>query len=54
MLYGICDKRERIAARIFLALQSGCECCTFWRGVMLGFALATVTAYTVIGLVMFT
>jgi len=41
VIRGICDTPDRIPARIFLALRSDyCACCTFWRGVALGLALA--------------
>jgi hypothetical protein len=36
LIRGICDKQTRLAARVYLALQVGCGCCTFWRGVLLG------------------
>lgn len=38
----MCDKPTRIPARIFMALRVECECCTFWRGWLLGVVTALV------------
>jgi hypothetical protein len=43
----ICDHPERLGARIFIALRVDCDCCTFWRGVVLGFCLCAVIAIAV-------
>lgn len=40
MIPGVCDTPDRLAARAFLALAgraSGCPCCSFYRGLVLGF-----------------
>jgi hypothetical protein len=48
VIRGICDRPERIAARVYVALRSDCPCCTAYRffalGVVLGAAIATVAA----------
>jgi hypothetical protein len=44
VLRGICDTPERIPARIFIALKSGCQCCTFWRAWLLGVATSGLPA----------
>ena len=43
MIRFICDTPTRIPARIFrnqVERAGGCYCCAFWRGVVLGAALA--------------
>jgi hypothetical protein len=49
---GVCDRRDRVAARVYLALRTDCGCCTFWRGVVLGGVTAGVTAL-ILGTVVF-
>jgi hypothetical protein len=45
---GVCDTPDRPAARAFLALAgraSGCPCCSFYRGFVLGLLCgAAITA----------
>ena len=40
----LCDRRERLAARLYVALRVDCSCCTFYRGVVLGIALGITIA----------
>jgi hypothetical protein len=44
----LCDHPDRIAARIYAGLRSDCPCCTFWRGVALGFFVGAFVAIMVI------
>lgn len=44
MIPGLCDDPDRFAARVYLALRTDCPCCTFVRGVALGFLLGTAVA----------
>jgi hypothetical protein len=38
----VCDDPDRILARIFRTMRSGCECCSFWRGVLFGAACSAI------------
>jgi hypothetical protein len=50
VLRWVCDRPERIPARVFLALAGAgwdatqCPCCNFWRGVVVGVAGAGIVA----------
>lgn len=40
----LCDRPDRFAARLYLALRyEPCDCCTFWRGVLLGLVAGVLT-----------
>ena len=39
MIRFVCDTPDRVPARIYRALAVECQCCTFWRGVLLGVAV---------------
>jgi hypothetical protein len=45
-----CDNPERIGARLYawtLASASGCPCCAFWRGVVIGAAIGALVTFLV-------
>ena len=47
MIRGICDSPDRLAARVFLRVAGAagrCPCCSFYRGTLLGAALAALAA----------
>jgi hypothetical protein len=41
----ICDKRSRLLARLFTALEVDCPCCTFYRGVALGVIVGSLVVF---------
>jgi hypothetical protein len=45
----LCDREDRLAARIYSALRVDCDCCTFWRGVVLGLVVGAIAAALVCG-----
>ena len=44
MIPFVCDTPDRLPARIFIAMRVDCNCCTFWRGVLLGIAVGFIIA----------
>jgi hypothetical protein len=48
VIRGLCDHPDRIAARIFVALRSDCNCCTFWRAIVLGLCIGAFVTILVI------
>lgn len=54
MIRGICDKPERLAARLYDALWVECGCCLFYRGFGTGIVTGIVVSTIAFVVVMLT
>lgn len=43
----LCDKPDRLGARLYIAVRSECGCCTFYRGVAIGVLVGCVCGWLI-------